>query len=115
MSDFKTEIFEAGQFICKVGDQAKHLYFLQQGTVELVSASGDAFAVIPEGQSFGEAAFLNGGIRAASIRAKTDIVCKVIGNDQARDLLTSYSPFLVVIMEGLLLQQAMANVIKFNT
>jgi hypothetical protein len=39
----------------------------------------------------------------------------VIGNDQARDLLTSYSPLLVVIMEGLLLQQAMANVIKFNT
>jgi hypothetical protein len=38
----------------------------------------------------------------------------VIGNDQARDLLISYSPLLVVIMEGLLLQQAMANAIKFS-
>ena len=71
MSDFKTETFEAGQFICKVGDQASHLYFLQQGTVELVNASGDAYAVIPEGQSFGEAAILKGGIRAASIDRKS--------------------------------------------
>ena len=114
MSDFKTETFEAGQFICKVGDQATHLYFLQKGSVELVSASDDAFAVIPEGQSFGEAAILKGGIRAASIRAKTDAICKVIGNEQARELLISHSPLLVVIMEGLLLQQAMANAIKFS-
>jgi CRP-like cAMP-binding protein len=113
LSDFKTETFEAGQFICKIGDQATHLYFLQQGTVELVSASGDAFAVIPVGQSFGEAAILKGGIRAASIRAQTDTVCKVIGNDQARELMIGYSPLLVVIMEGLLLQQAMANAIKY--
>ena len=114
MSDFTTEKFEAGQYICKMGDQATHLYFLQQGSVELVSASGNAFAVIPEGQSFGEAAILKGGIRAASIRAKTDSVCKVIGNEQARELLISYSPLLVVIMEGLLLQQAMTNAIKYS-
>lgn len=80
----------------------------------MVNASGDAYDVIPEGQSFGEAAILKGGIRAASIRAKTDAVCKVIGNEQARELLTSYSPLLVVIMEGLLLQQALANTIKYS-
>ena len=103
MSQFKLEKFVDGQFICKSGDPATHLYFLQEGEVELVAESG---------QSFGEAAILKGGIRGASIRSKGDVICKVISNDQAAELLTSYSPLLVVIMEALLLQQAMNNSIK---
>jgi hypothetical protein len=55
---------------------------------------------------------LKGGIRNASIRAKGDVVCKVIASDQAAEMLTSFSPLLVVIMEALLLQQAMNNSIK---
>jgi len=112
LSEFKLEQFPDGQFICKSGDPATHLYFLQEGEVELVSATGQAFGVIPQGQSFGEAAILRGGIRGASIRAKGDVVCQVIANDQAAGLLSSYSPLLVVIMEALLLQQAMNNAIK---
>ena len=65
------------------------------------------------GQSFGEAAILKGGIRGASIRAKGDVVFKKISNDDAAELLTSYSPLLVVIMEALLLQQVMNNAIKY--
>jgi hypothetical protein len=40
------------------------------------------------------------------------VICQVIANDQAAELLSSYSPLLVVIMEALLLQQAMNNAIK---
>ncbi len=112
MSQFKLEKFVDGQFICKSGDPATHLYFLQEGEVELVTESGQVFGLIPKGQSFGEAAILKGGIRGASIRSKGDVICKVISNDQAAELLTSYSPLLVVIMEALLLQQAMNNSIK---
>jgi CRP-like cAMP-binding protein len=109
LSQFTVEKFLDGQFICKAGDPATHLYFLQEGEVELVSASGQFFGRIPEGQSFGEAAILKGGIRGASIRANGDVVCKVISNYQAAELLTSFSPLLVVIMEALLLQLAMNN------
>lgn len=112
MSQFTVAKFLDKEFICKWGDPAAHLYFLQEGEVELLSASGQVFGTIPQGQSFGEAAILKGGIRAASIRAKGDVVCKVISNDQAAELLTSFSPLLVVIMEALLLQQAMNNSIK---
>jgi CRP-like cAMP-binding protein len=112
LSEFKLEKFLDGQFICKSGEPATHLYFLQEGEVELVSATGQVFGVIPQGQSFGEAAILRGGIRGASVRAKGDVVCQVIANDQAVELLTSYSPLLVVIMEALLLQLAMNNSIK---
>jgi CRP-like cAMP-binding protein len=114
LSEFTVEKFMDGQFICKSGDPATHLYFLQEGEVELISETGQFFGRIPEGQSFGEAAILKGGIRGASIRASGDVVCKVISNDQATDLLTSYSPLLVVIMEALLLQQAMNNAVKHS-
>ena len=114
MSQFTVEKFLDEEFIFKSGDPATHLYFLQEGEVELLSASGQVFGKIPQGQSFGEAAILNGGIRGASIRTKGNVVCKVIRNDQAADLLTSFSPLLVVIMEALLLQQAMNNSIKHS-
>ena len=114
MSQFTVEKFLDEEFIFKSGDPATHLYFLQEGEVELLSASGQVFGKIPQGQSFGEAAILKGGIRGASIRAKGDVVCKVIANDQAAELLTSFSPLLVVILEALLLQQAMNNSIKHS-
>ncbi len=114
MNQFTVVKFIDEEFICKSGDPATHLYFLQAGEVELVGASGQVFGVIPQGQSFGETAILKGGVRSASIRAKGNVVCKVISNDQAAELLTSYSPLLVVIMEALLLQQAMNNAIKHD-
>jgi CRP-like cAMP-binding protein len=112
MSQFTVEKFLNTEFICKSGEPATHLYYLQEGEVELLSALGQVFGTIPQGQSFGEAAILKGGIRSASIRAKGNVVCKVIRNDQAAELLSSFSPLLVVIMEALLLQQAMNNSIK---
>jgi len=114
MTQFAVQKFLDEEFICKSGDPATHLYFLHEGEVELLSASGQVFGLIPQGQSFGEAAILKGGIRGASIRAKGNVVCKVIANDQAAELLTSFSPLLVVIMEALLLQQIMNNSIKHS-
>jgi voltage-gated potassium channel len=113
LSSFQVETKAGGEFICKIGEQATHLYFLQQGEVELLNASGQVFGVIPQGQSFGEAAILKGGIRGASIRAKGEVVFKKISNEDAKELLTSSSPLLVVIMEALLLQQVMNNAIKY--
>jgi CRP-like cAMP-binding protein len=112
MNKFEQEQFSLGETIFKAGDQATHLYFLEKGEVELIDGSSRVFGSIPEGQSFGEAAILFGGIRGAGVRAKTDVVCKKINNQDAEELLKSYSPLLVVIMEGLLLQQNMNNAIK---
>ena len=114
LSQFTVEKFLDEEFICKSGDPATHLYFLHEGEVELVSASGQVFGMIPQGQSFGEAAILKGGIRSASIRTKGDVVCKVIASDKDAEMLTSFSPLLVVIMEALLLQQAMNNSIRYS-
>ncbi len=112
MKNFSQEEFTAGENIFRAGDQATHLYFLEKGEVELTDSSGNVFGSISQGQSFGEAAILSGGIRAASIRAKTNVICKKINNEDVSELLKSYSPLLVVILESLLLQLSMNNTIK---
>ena len=112
MKNFSQEEFTAGQNIFRAGDQATHLYFLEKGEVELTDASGNVFGAIAQGQSFGEAAIFAGRIPAASYRAKTNVICKKINNEDASELLKSYSPLLVVILESLLLQLSMNNAIK---
>jgi CRP-like cAMP-binding protein len=112
MSKFNNVVFKNGENIFCAGDSAADLYFLVAGQVELVDPSGNVFGVIPTGQSFGESAILSGGVRAATVRAKGDVVCKKIKNEEAAQILSSYSPLLIVIMEALLLQQSMNNSIK---
>jgi len=114
MSQFVTEHYADQEAIFIAGELADHLYFLESGEVELVSATQQVFGTIPQGQSFGEAAILKGGIRGATIRAKGQVTCKKISNDSIIELLSSYSPLLVTIMEALLLQQAMNNQIKIS-
>jgi CRP-like cAMP-binding protein len=114
MQNFLTENFQHGEFIFKVGDPASDLYFLESGEVELVDKNGKVFGLIPAGQSFGETAILSGGIRTATIRAKGDVICKKINNIDAAELLTTFSPLLVIMMEALLLQQTMNNAIKYS-
>lgn len=112
MSDFPTVTFEPGQRIFSAGDTADHLYFIQQGIVQLLDAQDKAFAQISKGESFGEQAFLKGGIRGASAQALDEVICMQILSADANQLLTEASPLLVPVFEALLLQQNMHNSLR---
>ena len=112
MNDFELHNYSDGESIFAVGDLAEHLYFIEKGTVELINAQGTAFACATEGQSFGEAAILQGGVRSAGARAKGSVDCRRISASNASELLISHSPLLVVILEALLLQQSMQNALR---
>jgi len=112
MSQFETISFEPGQRIFNAGDNADKLYIIQSGVVELVSESGQVFAQVGESQPFGEQAILVGGIRAAGAQAQGEVTCVFIDANNANQLLKSYSPLLVPIFEGLLLQQSMQNSLR---
>lgn len=112
MSDFPTITFEPGQRIFTAGDKADHLYFIQQGIVQLLDAQDKAFAQISKGESFGEQAFLKGGIRGASAQALDVVSCMQISSADANQLLTEASPLLVPVFEALLLQQNMHNTLR---
>lgn len=112
MSNFVTQSFAQGALIFSAGEVASHLYFIQSGTVEMVNAQGVVFAEVAQGQTFGEAAILQGGIRGATVRAKGAVTCTLMGTQEACELLQTYSPLLVTIVEALLLQQSMQNTMR---
>jgi CRP-like cAMP-binding protein len=112
VSDFPVVHFEPGQRIFNAGDAADNLYFIQQGVVQLLDASGKVFAEISKGESFGEQAFLNGGIRGASAQALDAVSCTQISSVVANQLLTEASPLWVPVFEALLLQQNMHNSLR---
>ena len=83
MATFDIEKFTDGDVIIKIGDPADYLYILSEGVVDLLDDKGLVFDQIQKGQPFGEAAFLDGGFRSATVRAKGNVVCKKIKNDAA--------------------------------
>ena len=112
MAEFKSQAYEDGEVIFSIGDLAKHLYFIEDGEIVLVNAQGNVFASALAGQSFGEAAILEGGVRSAGARANGPVNCRRITAAEASELLLSHSPLLLVILEALLLQQSMHNTLR---
>jgi CRP-like cAMP-binding protein len=108
--DFPTVVFAPGQRIFNAGDAADHLYFIQEGTVQLLDAQGQVFVEIADGESFGEQAFLKGG--GASAQAKTEVSCIQIASEEANQMLSEASPLWVPVFEALLLQQNMHNALR---
>jgi CRP-like cAMP-binding protein len=111
-NSFQTVNFQDQEIIFKAGEVATHLYFLTSGSVEMLRPQGHAFAEIPKEKSFGQAAFLPGVIRGATVRAKGDVTCRSISAEACSALLKSHSAFLTDIIEALLLQQSVYNVFR---
>jgi CRP-like cAMP-binding protein len=112
VSDFQVFTFKAGEKIFYAGDAADRLFFIKQGVVQLLGADNNLIASISEGESFGEQAFLTGGIRGASARAQDEVSCVVVTTDEANAILAGASPLLVPVFEALLLQQNMHNALR---
>ena len=112
MSEFETQTYADGQSIFSIGDLAEHLYVIEKGTVDLINVQANVFASVSAGQSFGEAAILQGGVRSAGARANGEVQCRRITAAEASELLLSHSPLLIVILEALLLQQSMHNALR---
>jgi CRP-like cAMP-binding protein len=69
------ESFRADQILIKRGDPGDSFYIVAEGSVEVKAPSpfGErTITRIPAGSVFGEIAFLDGGVRTATIRAATD-------------------------------------------
>lgn len=109
---FQTQIYQDGEQIFQTEDLANDLYFIQSGSVEITDGQGAVIAQLSPGETFGEAAILHAGIRGASARARGHVQCTLMGTQAASDLLATYSPLLVNIVEALLLQQSMHNTLR---
>jgi len=113
MSAFDTRTFGDGERLFGAGDPADSLYVVQSGEVRLLDgASGEPFATVGPGASFGEQALLPGGLRTASARAVGAVTCLVITADSLRAMMRLQSPMLLRVLEALLLQQSMHNALR---
>ncbi len=96
-------VFQSGEVIFKENSSSKELYIIAQGEVEirinpaLISAPGKAkqdeatIAILRRGQSFGEVALVDEGLRSASARAaQNDTRLLVIPRDKLIMLCETY-------------------------
>lgn len=112
MNEFTAVTYRSGERIFNAGDLADHLFVIQQGQVQLLNHEEVVFTTLQSGESFGEQAFLSGGIRGASAQALGEVECLKIPSDQAMQLMTGTSPLLVPVFEALLLQLNMNNALR---
>lgn len=116
MSAFFEIRLKAKEALFKAGEPADKLYFIQSGSIEINDPiTGAVFATLSDGDSFGEQAMLQGGVRSASAVAKNDTVLLEVTADDLKRLLKTASPILTAVFEGLLLQQNMHNALQLKT
>ncbi len=76
----RQEEYKSGETIIERDSSPNNFYFIQDGSVEIITASGDhaqemADAVVVtlgSGQSFGEMGLVDSGARSATVKAETD-------------------------------------------
>jgi hypothetical protein len=63
-------VFTPGDYIFRAGDIGRQMYFISQGTVEVIAADGQSvLTTLTDGDFFGEIALLHSQPRTASVRA----------------------------------------------
>ena len=102
----KEQEYEAGEFIIKEGERGDRLYFLCEGSVEILkdhpSSCGVAtkrLAVLCAGDSFGEMEFIDVQCRSASVRALEKASVLTLSNQDLYKIYESnVETFVIIIM-----------------
>jgi CRP-like cAMP-binding protein len=78
--------YERGAYIVKIGDQAKEMFFVADGTVEYMDSKYHTFSHSNSGDFFGELALLYSIPRTANVRAATDVTLYVLSKKDFDDI-----------------------------
>eukprot|EP00090_Calanus_glacialis_P035889 TRINITY_DN61207_c0_g1_i1.p1 TRINITY_DN61207_c0_g1~~TRINITY_DN61207_c0_g1_i1.p1 ORF type:complete len:556 (+),score=159.93 TRINITY_DN61207_c0_g1_i1:195-1670(+) len=95
----KYEVFQPGDIIVKEGAVGTKMYFIQEGIVDIVLASGEVATSLSDGSYFGEICLLTNARRVASVRAETYCNLFSLHADHFNTVLESY-PFMRRTMES---------------
>jgi voltage-gated potassium channel len=90
----KPSIFIPGDAICTFGEIGEKMYFINKGTVEVVSPDGkQVYAILKEGDFFGEIALLLKQPRNATIRSVDYCDLYSLDKDSFDAVISNYPAF----------------------
>jgi voltage-gated potassium channel len=91
----------AGETIIAEGELGLEMFFILEGSVEVVASGGVVLGVLEEGQPFGEMALLSAvpTLRMANVVAKTDVSLAVLSLEDFRLVMDSYPEFQSLMLE----------------
>ncbi len=89
--------YAAGDYVFRKGDSAHEFYVIEKGEVEVLrhkdkNESTDCVAMLSGGDFFGESSLLDSTNRSHSIRARTELVCTVLGRNVFTQISTALRP-----------------------
>lgn len=92
--------FMPGDYIFRAGDIGRQMYFISQGTVDVLSADGKtAYATLHEGDFLGEIALLFSHPRSANVRAITYCDLYALDKETFERILNHYPTFMTYMQE----------------
>ena len=91
----------SGETIVAEGELGLEMFFILEGSVEVLSSGGVVLGVLEQGQPFGEMALLSEvpTLRMANVVAKTDVSLAVLSLEDFRLVMDSYPEFQAVMLE----------------
>ncbi len=90
LADILTETqVNEGTEVFAEGDEGQHMYLVLEGEME-ATRNGEPIRSYKRGDTFGELAMLDGGVRVVTVRAAQESVLAAIAHDDFHDLLGLY-------------------------
>jgi NADH dehydrogenase len=89
--------YPPGSFVFRTGDSATDFYAIEKGQAEVLgspdsSGKQDTLGILGPGDFFGEGALLNGHLRSASVRARTDLELVALGRNVFTEISAALRP-----------------------
>lgn len=98
------EVFRRGEVICREGEEADRMWFIESGQAEVVvQVDGEdvRLATLRDGDFFGEMALLTGSVRSATVRALTDLDLWSLRKEEFDGLLLQYPTVAIALSQAL--------------
>ncbi len=86
-----------GEFVFRIGDRARYMYFINAGSVEVLDLDGSTIGTLDEGDFFGEMALLEGRRRNASVRSLEYTDLYVLDSTHFKRILENFPEFREVV------------------
>ncbi len=107
-------IYGAGDCIYRIGEEAKGLYFISEGSVYLTTARGAKFAELHETDFFGETSLLSSGRHGKNVHAKTDCSVMLLDAATVRQEVDRESPLVQLVLLNILNVLELMNQLRFS-